>query len=51
MTLCLYMADMKFSCSEKNVVILSQMKAIQHIMYKFLRYAKATKSDTASSNK
>ena len=46
-----YMADMKYSSSEQNVVIISQMKAIRHIIYRFLRYAKATETDIVSLNK
>ena len=49
--LCVYMANMKYSSSEQNVVTISQMKAIQHIIYRFLRYAKASETDVVSSNK
>ena len=45
------MADMIYSSSEQNVVIISQMKAIQHTIYRFLRYAKASETDIVSSNK
>ena len=45
------MGDMKYSSSEQIVVIMLQMKAIKYIMYRFLRYAKATEIDTVSSNK
>ena len=44
------MADMKYSSSEQNVVITSQMKAIQYIIHRFLRYAKATETDIVSLN-
>ena len=46
-----YMADMKYSSSEQNVVIISQMKAIQYIIHRFLRYEKATETDIVSLNK
>ena len=46
-----YMADMNYSSSEHNVVIISQMKAIQYIIHRFLRYAKPTETNIVSLNK